>query len=135
MIKLITILTILSVLCSGCTTPKPGSVQPLVNTAVLIAANQYARKNPDNVGKILDIALILELAANASDNSLTKEQFVALVQRVDSEWAILGVALYNYYEQNVIIPQEYSKHSKTLRDLATTLRDSVLGVVVDVSTK
>ncbi len=128
--KLTSILVALCMTFSSCSTYTPSSYKPLVSAAVLVAANQFARKDPKNVGKILDIATVLELAADATDNTLTKEQFVTLVQKVDVEWAILGVALYDFYAQNVIIPEQYSKHSETLRQLSTVLRDSVIGIVV-----
>ena len=104
---------------------------PVVEVAILIEANQYARKNPDNVGKILDIAEILNLAADITSNTMTKEQFVSLVEKVDSEWGVLGVALYNFYTENVTIPKKYEKHGEILRKLSMILKDSVLGVAIN----
>ncbi len=120
-----------SIALSGCANFNVDSVKPLVNAVVLVAANKYAQKDPKNAGKILDLAATLEIAASITDNTLTKEQFVALVQKVDVEWAILGAALFDIYSQNVIIPEKYSAHAETLKALAQTLRDSLLLVIVE----
>ncbi len=120
-----------SMTLSSCANFDPNSVKPLVNAVVLVAANKYAQKDPDNAGKILDLATALEIAASITDNTLTKEQFVAMVQKVDVEWAILGVALFDIYSQNVIVPEKYAAHAETLKSLAQTLRDSLLLVIVE----
>lgn len=125
---LISTILSLSIFLSGCKNFDMGSLKPLVNATVLVAANKYAQKDPCNVGKILDLATALEVAASAADNTLTKQNFVDMVSRVDVEWGVLGVALYDVYAQNVTVPEKYSRHAAVLRELATTLRDSILFV-------
>lgn len=127
---IVSISTSICLLLSSCASFNSGGVRPLINAAVLVATTQHLKKNPDQIEKFLDLAVLLETAADVSDNTLTKENFVEIVNKVskDSEWAMLGAYLYNIYANNVTMPEKYSKHAPTLRQLATALRDAVLVV-------
>lgn len=129
--KLISLFLCVPLLLSGCntTTPfDPNYLRPVVGAAVLILANDYAKKTPENIGKILDLAILLETVANIASNTLSKQDFIDLVSKIDSKWSVLGVSLYNVYAQYVVVPEKYEQHSVILKELATALRDSTLFV-------
>lgn len=123
---LTSIIAALSLSLSGCSTFKSGGVKPFINATVLYGTKNYLEKHPSNVGKILDLAVLIETAADVTDNTLTKSEFSSLVQRAigDSDWVILSSYLWDIYSENIIIPEKYGKSSPFLRDLATALRDA-----------
>jgi len=125
--KLLSIYLSLCLALSGCVGVNSGSLKALINAGVLISVNHYSKKHPEEVVKIKALADILDVVAKVSTNALTKDEFLTLVNKVDTnpDWKILGSALFDIYTENVKLPENTGKYSEVLKSLASSLRDAV----------